>query len=206
MNNYVDIGAIRAALESHMARKGISGRDLSREAGLNETAVRDLLNKVTDPRIGTLCRLAKALDVSPETLFGGSVEIAGRVNEDGEILPNPENPNRVEIVPRPPEAIGNVLAYRIEGDDLMPAYRAGDVVYVSREQELGEQAFDGMECAVQIAATGAMLLRTVHKADKPGRFNLSIFKFNKPLENVQLAWAAPVLFVMRHQLGGDKPQ
>lgn len=201
MASTLHIRAIRAALEFHMDRAGLTGKQLSKAAKLNETAVRDLLGKVKDPRLSTLLQLAEALNISPETLFGGSTEIVGNINKHGEILPIPANGKPREIVPRPPEVVGELLAYRVAGDGLFPAFWDGDVVYVSREHEAATEAYVGMECAVQIAATGATLLRTIESVSAPGRFTLSLSKTDKKLDNVQLAWAAPVLFVMRHRPG-----
>jgi transcriptional regulator with XRE-family HTH domain len=199
----LNMGAIRAALEFHMERTGLSGRQLSRAAGLNETAVRDLLNKVDDPRIGTLMRLAGVLRISPSALFGDSVEIAGSINEHGEILLKSSNGHPLETVARPPELIGDAQAFCVEGFGLSPVYEHGDVVYVSREHDPAPGHFIGRECVVQIASTGAMLLRTVESGDGPGRFNLRLHKLDNILDNVQLAWAAPVLFVARKPHNGN---
>lgn len=57
-------------LEYHMGRCGLSARALSLQAGLNETAVRDILSgrsKLTRPN--TILRLASALGCKPEDLL-----------------------------------------------------------------------------------------------------------------------------------------
>lgn len=194
-----DIEAIRDVLEFHMKRTGMTGRQLSEAAGLNPTAVRDLLNKVGDPRFSTLLSLADALRASPATLFGGTVDIAGNINEHGEILPIQHNGSPPETVARPADLVGDALAYCVETEQLWPAYWPGDIVFASRQHDTPASEFLGRECIVQLAATGAILLRTIHEGSSPGRFTLSFHNIEKDLINVTVAWAAPVSDVKRNR-------
>lgn len=68
-----DIEKIRANVRRGMAHKGLNPHSLSELARLNETAVRDLLSRVTDPRLSTLEAIAGALDLSLEALLNGPV-------------------------------------------------------------------------------------------------------------------------------------
>lgn len=199
MSDSPDIEAIRLSLRFHMERTGLKGKALSKAAGLNESAVRDIFGKVADPRISTLLALAKALDVSPATLFGGTVPIAGLINGNGEILPILQDGEPLDRVPRPPEMVGDIAAYRVIGNGLSPAYRSGDVLFVSHRHDANPADFVNEECVVRLAATGAMLLRTITNAGTEGRFNLHSPKLGF-LDDIQLAWGAPVLFVMRKRV------
>lgn len=61
------------SLQDWMHIKGISARRLSLEAGLNETAVRDILNgksQITRPQ--TILRISKVLDVPPSLILSMS--------------------------------------------------------------------------------------------------------------------------------------
>jgi transcriptional regulator with XRE-family HTH domain len=71
MNAKPDIRVIRYNLRTHMRMKKMGGRKLAREAGLGESAVRDILNSVVDPRISTLYRLANILEISISALLEG---------------------------------------------------------------------------------------------------------------------------------------
>ena len=68
-----DIHAIRDALRHHMRHRNLGGRALARKADLGESAVRDLLTTVKDPRISTLYALANALEVSIAALLSGTI-------------------------------------------------------------------------------------------------------------------------------------
>jgi transcriptional regulator with XRE-family HTH domain len=83
-----DIEAIRGALRTHMRLKKMGGRKLAREAGLGESAVRDILTTVVDPRISTLYRLANALEISISALLEGPLP--------GSETPPPEPPPPAE--------------------------------------------------------------------------------------------------------------
>jgi len=176
-----------------MAKRGIKARRLSKAAGLNDTAVRDLLNKVDDPRVGTLLRLANALEISPATLFGGMLPISGTIGQAGRITDG-HSPHK--MVPRPPEADGDLLAYLVDGDYLLPAYRSGDVIYCSRKHDVIKDSYFGEECVAKLVNGGGAYLRTLDKGGESDRFTLRSFNATA-LEDVSLEWAAPVLFVLK---------
>lgn len=67
-----------ANLRTLMAARSLNPRSLSLKAGLNPTAVRDMLEGRTKfPRYDTAQALARALDVTPAQLMGGEVEKGG---------------------------------------------------------------------------------------------------------------------------------
>jgi transcriptional regulator with XRE-family HTH domain len=104
----IDINAIRAALRREMERRGIKAKRLAKAAGLGETAVRDILEKVDDPRIGTLIKIADALDIPASSLFGSQVPVLGKIGAGGSILF--EEADEPELVDRPPGAAGKLMA------------------------------------------------------------------------------------------------
>lgn len=72
MSDSIDMTLIRAALSKAMKIKKIAPKRLSIDAGLGETAVRDIMKEDSqDVRVGTLVRLASVLDVQLEDLLGG---------------------------------------------------------------------------------------------------------------------------------------
>jgi transcriptional regulator with XRE-family HTH domain len=57
------------ALRREMARAGLTSRALSQKAGLNDTAVRDIINgRSKVPRLSTIARLAKTLGIQMHEL------------------------------------------------------------------------------------------------------------------------------------------
>jgi transcriptional regulator with XRE-family HTH domain len=141
-----DINAIRAALRREMERRGIKAKRLAKAAGLGETAVRDILEKVDDPRVGTLIKIADALDIPASSLFGSQVPVLGKIGAGGCILF--EEADEPELVDRPPGAGGKLMALKVAGDSMMPVYRDGDIIYVHRDHEGVRPEYLGEECAV----------------------------------------------------------
>lgn len=67
-----DIQEIRAAILRAMAEKGFSRRRLSAEAGLSESAVRDILTRTQSPGIAALQKIANALEVPIDEITGAN--------------------------------------------------------------------------------------------------------------------------------------
>lgn len=66
-----EISAIRNRVSVEMKRRRLNPRSLSDAAGLTHTGVRDFLARTENPSIGTLLRLAEALQVDPRLLIFG---------------------------------------------------------------------------------------------------------------------------------------
>lgn len=191
----IDINAIRAALKREMVKKGIKAKRLSKVAGLGETAVRDLMEKVDDPKVGTLIKLADALEIPASSLFGNQVPVLGNVGAGGSVLF--EETDEPEMVDRPPGAVGRLMALKVTGESMMPVYKDGDVVYVARDHEGVLPEYLGEECVVH-TVEGGTYLKTLATSSQINRFTLRSFNA-VDMENVELVWATPVLFVMRRR-------
>jgi DNA-binding Xre family transcriptional regulator len=195
MSEQKTIDIIRAALRREMARAQIKAKPLSKAAGLSESAVRDLLGKVDDPKIGTLLKLAAHLQIPPGQLFGQSVPVVGQVEADG-IIQFLEGDEISENVPQPPTALTQLIALKVVGDSLLPLHRAGDILYLSREHDRVDAHCIGEECAVQVEG-GLAYLKPLAEGSQAGCYTLRSMFGGKDIENVRLAWAAPILFVSR---------
>lgn len=201
MAEVVDINAIRAALKREMERKGIKAKRLSKVAGLGETAVRDLMEKVDDPKVGTLIKLADALEIPASSLFGNQVPVLGKVGAGGSVLFNDEDDDPV-MVDRPPGAVGRLMALSVTGDSMLPVYRDGDIVYVNRDHEGVLPEYIGEECVVH-TVDGGHFLKTLAIGSQVNRYTLRSFNAGD-IENVELIWATPVLFVMKKRKPASK--
>lgn len=80
-----DIQDIRAAILRAMAEKGFSRRRLSAEAGLSESAVRDILTRTQSPGIASLQKIANALEVPIDEITGADDEHADWQPREGTI-------------------------------------------------------------------------------------------------------------------------
>lgn len=198
-----NVQAIRDAIENEMKRKGFSRRSLSSAAGLSESAVRDLLTRVDNPGIGTLRKVAEALEMPVDALTGAAlmVPVIGKVGAGGSILfsiePDAElYDDAVNMVPRPPLVNGRLMALEVVGSSMLPKYESGEIVYVRAPLNGGYIPEDalGSYCAIR-TTDGGTYLKVLAKGDQEERFTLR--SLNAPdMENVEVVWASPVLFVM----------
>lgn len=195
---------IRDAIEAEMKRKGFSRRSLSSAAGLSESAVRDLLTRVDNPGIGTLRKVAEALEMPVDVLTGAGllVPVVGKIGAGGEVLfsldPEAElNDDACQMVPRPPLVSGRLMALEVVGSSMLPKYEDGEIVYVRAPSgEPGHIPDDaiGSYCAVR-TADGGTYLKVLTRGSQEERFTLR--SLNAPdMENVEVIWASRVLFVM----------
>lgn len=190
-----NIQAIRDLIEREMKAKGFSRRGLSDAAGLSQTAVRDVLGRTENPGIGTLHKIAEALQIPFESITGAeSVRLLGEIGAGG-IVAYFKDDHEFEAVPRPPLAPGPLMALRVKGDSMLPKYEPGDVVYVRRDHDGVLPHYIGKYCAVH-AADGGTYLKILAQGATPDRFTLRSLNA-ADMENVQVIWAAPVLFVMQ---------
>lgn len=189
-----DIKAIRDAIAAEMERKGFSKRKLSLQAGIGQTAVRDLLERTDNPGIGTLYKVAEALDMPFEAISGtAAVPLLGTIGAGGAVAFFAED-QQYETVPRPPLAPGPLMALRVSGESMLPKYEPGDVVYVRRDHDGVLPEYIGAYCAVHLS-DGGTYLKKLAAGSEPGRYTLlSLNAADMP--NVEVIWAAPVLFIM----------
>lgn len=200
-----EIDRIRALIESEMKKKGFSKRSLSKAAELSESAVRDLLTRTDNPGIGTLRSVAEALEMPFDRLTGEAamVPVLGKIGAGGEVLftvdPDDElhdNPD-VQLVPRPPLAIGRLMALMVSGSSMLPKYEDGEIIYVRRDHDGVLPEYINRYCAVR-TGDGGTYLKILAPGTAPDRYTLR--SLNAPdMADVEIVWASPVLFVMPTQ-------
>lgn len=197
-----DIQTIRQTIEREMEAKGFSRRSLSTAAGLSQSAVRDLLTRTDNPGIDTLRKVAEALSMPVDALTGAglTVPVVGNIGAGGEVLfsldPDQELGAEAPAVPRPPLVSGRIMALVVVGSSMLPKYEDGEVIYVHAPANDGHipDGAVGSYCAVR-TADGGTYLKVLSKGTEPRRFTLR--SLNAPdMENVEVVWASPVLFVM----------
>lgn len=200
-----DISAIRETIERAMKAKGFSKRSLSKAADLSESAVRDLMSRTDNPGIGTLHKIAEALEMPVDQLTGSAlmVPVLGDIGAGGEIafLGDPDlelhDMGNFRQVPRPPLVTGRLMALAVVGASMLPKYEDGDVIYVRRDHDGVLPKYLNRYCAVR-CGDGGTYLKILTQGSEPGRYTLR--SLNAPdMENVEVEWATPVLFVMQKQ-------
>lgn len=194
MASKLDIQAIRDTISTEMERKGFSRRKLSITAGIGVTAVRDLLERTENPGIGTLHKVAEALDMPFEAIVGSqAVHLTGRIGAGGAIAWFSDG-HDFETVPRPPLAPGPLMALEVSGESMLPKYEPGDIVYVRRDHDGVLPAYLNDYCAVHLS-DGGTYLKMLAPGSQPDRYTLRSLNA-ADMENVEVIWATPVLFIM----------
>lgn len=176
-----------------MDRKGVKPTTLSLKVGTNRTLVKNLLESTGDIQLGTLTKLAGALDVSlADLLAAPRIPIAGRIGAGGSIVF--EELDGEDTVMRPPGVAQDVIALLVDGSSMLPKYKDGDIIYIYRDHN-GILAEDiGDDCAVRLAS-GETFIKQLIQGSEPGRFTLLSLNA-PPIENVEVEWASRVLFIM----------
>lgn len=190
-----DMNNVREQLQRAMDLRGIKAKPLAVAAALGETAVRDILEgRSNDPKLGTLHKLAEVLDYPVEQFLGhDAVPLGGKIGAGGQIVWLSEE-EIDETVPRPPLAPGPMMALEVVGSSMLPKYEPGDIIYIRRDHDGALPAYLGRYCAVH-AADGGTYLKMFSQGTKPDRYTLRSLNA-ADMENVEVIWATPVLFVM----------
>lgn len=197
-----NINLIRETIEREMKRKGFSRRSLSTAAGLSESAVRDLLKRTDNPGVGTLRKVAEALEMPADALTGAGLEVPvlGKVGAGGQVMfaaGADEEDGEFDMVPRPPLVAGRLMALQVEGSSMLPKYESGDIIYVRRDHEGVLPGYIGKYCAVR-TVDGGTWLKILAAGSEAGLYTLRSLNA-EDMVNVEVVWASPVLFVMPKQ-------
>lgn len=192
-------------LNTAFGRNGMSVAEFSRHTGIPTDNLHKYLDgKVEKPRGEAQTKLATALGVSPMWLKEGMgpeftrLPIVGYVGAGEAFIPIDDS--------LPGAGIGEIefnlneidpIAIEVRGESMVPAYRNGDKLVCSRKRGINIAECIGVDCAVMLS-NGVGYLKVLRPGTKPGRFNLVSYNgVFPPIENAELAWVAPVVWVKR---------
>lgn len=124
-----------------------------------------------------------------------SVPLMGHIGAGAEIDPEFEQvpPEGLEQIDVPFELPGEMIAFRVRGDSMLPRYDEDDVVVVWKDQKRGTDSFLGEEVAVRTRG-GRRYLKTLMKSD--GDYNLISFNA-KPIQGVTIEWIGEIYVTVR---------
>lgn len=202
MSDSYEVARVKAELRRLMELKGIKAKPLAKLAGLGETAVRDIFEREgADMKVGTLHKLAGALDVTIDDIIGAAaVPLVGRVGAGGNVIYAEVHEGSV---PRPPGLATPVEALEVDGSSMLPRYSSGDIVYIAREHDGVVEADIGEFCAMRVS-TGETYIKQLAYGSRPGFFTLRSLNA-EDIVDVELDWATPIVFVLpraaRRRLG-----
>lgn len=184
----------------------LSMKSVSLKAGKNAGFLSDLYSPQDptkppkDVTVDVFVKLAKAAGVSPVWLLQGdesfhlSIPTIGVVDKGEEWTPTPdaqEAPVDFGLVAH------DTVSLEVRGNSMAPAYRDGDFLVCSRFYGPSLDNLIGQDCVVR-TLKGQCLLKILRRGSRPGRFNLrSYIPSVDDIEDVQLAWAAPVVWIKR---------
>jgi repressor LexA len=187
-------------LQSLMEEKGYNPTSLSKLAGIGPTGVRDILNGiVVSPKVQTIAKIANVLGVSSKWLISGDeddrirIPLVGIVSAGEGWIPCDPDHRQVDFEP----GATDMIAVEIRGDSMLPTYRDGDVLICNRQRGRSVADQVGKDCVVE-TADGQNLVKVLKKGSRKGLYTLKSYNPRyDDIENVGVAWAAPVLWVKR---------
>lgn len=173
-------------------------KEVSLAAGLSPSGVRDMITRSKNPGINSVQAVARVLGKSLSELVEGDagpvqqVPVVGCVSAGELWTPIDDG---LEYEPLRVDG-GEPVAVRVRGDSMAPVYRHGDVL-VGPKRAHAPERFVGHDCIV-VTEKDERLLKFLARGTMPGRFNLRSYNpANKDIENVKLAWVAPIMWVRR---------
>lgn len=180
---------IRQMIEA-LERTGKSKSGLAAHLGLRNSAITEIL-------AGERAIKADEMALIVEYLELDRVPVMGRIGAGGDIEPDYEQVVADELgTVRVPIALpGELIAFEVKGDSMMPRYDAGDIVVVWAEQKRATETFYGEEAAVR-TRDGRRYLKTITQGRTRSVVTLTSWNA-KPIENVRLEWIGEIYLVIR---------
>lgn len=188
-------------IRERLQASGLTMKAASQAAGLNDSFVRDMLERGRVPSIDKFAKLAKVLGTTVADLMGEAsvvlhqVPIMGFFTAGAEILPDFEKvpPGGLEQINVPFALPAEMIGFLVRDESMLPAYRDGAVVIVFREQRRPVEYFYGAEAAVK-STDGRRYLKTIIRG-QGNTVNLLSCNAN-PIENVTLDWIGEIFAVL----------
>lgn len=175
-----------AALE----RTGKSKSGLAVHLGLRNSAITEILAGERSVKANEMALIIEYLELD-------RVPIMGRIGAGGDIEPDYEQVVADELgnVRVPIALPGELVAFEVKGESMMPRYDAGDIVVVWAEQKRATETFYGEEAAVR-TRDGRRYLKTITQGRTRSVATLTSWNA-KPIENVRLEWIGEIYLVIR---------
>jgi len=189
----------RKQLQRFIDEAGIAVTRLSEDAGLNRSTLSKILSG-GDTTIENFLAICRRLNVRPSEVLEGehpsapSVPIVGIVSAGEGWTP---------IGDKIHEAVdfeigrSDTIAVEVRGDSMSPVYRNGDTLICRRHFGPFVDNLVGRDCVVQ-TADGRHFVKILKKGSKTNRVTLKSYDpMVDDIEDVSLAWAAPIAWVKR---------
>ncbi len=174
---------------------------VSLKAGLSPSAVYDVIQRGHSPSIEKFVAICQVLGVSASELLNNdtrasiSIPVVGIVSAGEGWQPIDGATNGDSVV----FDIGahDTISLEVRGDSMAPVYRSGDHLICYRQFGPNADNCLGLDCVVR-TADQRHFVKILKRGSRPGRFNLKSYNpVVDDIEDVALAWVAPVAWIRR---------
>lgn len=135
--------------------------------------------------------LMPAESVTTSVPLMGFLGAGATVEPDFEQVP-PEGLDQIDV---PFMLPAEMIAFKVVGTSMMPAFRPDAIIVVHREQRKPIESFYGVEAAVR-TSDGRRFIKTINRGTEPGAVNLISWNDPVPIENVRLEWIGEVFAIL----------
>lgn len=139
-------------------------------------------------------RAAAAFGVRPadviDDMAENTVPLMGYIGAGAEIMPDFEQvpPDGIEQIHVPFPLPGEMIAFEVRGDSMLPVYKDGHLIICHREQRRPLESFYGEDAAVR-TSDGRRFIKTIMR----GSNGVNLGSFNAAMiENVHLDWIGEI--------------
>lgn len=190
-------------LRKVMEETGLKQAPLGKKIGVSQGTISKWMNDGHAPNTAQWERLVAFAGRFPKLrnlvkgYATGRVAIMGYIGGGAEITPDDEQvpPEGMEEVDLPFAVTNDLIAFRVTGDSMRPAYRDGDVVLVWKEQKAGADSYYGDEVAVK-TRDGRRYIKEIHPGRRAGLFNLVSHNAGV-IADTRLDWVGEIYLTIR---------
>ena len=178
---------------------GLTMKGIALKAGLSASTLHNILKRGATPSVDHFLEICRVVGVGPAELLTGiseprlQIPIVGIVDADERWSPVDPGGRGVGFDVGSHDTIG----IEVRGDAMAPVYRDGDFLVCYRQFGPHADNCIGLDCVVRTAA-GDHFVKILKRGTRPNRFNLKSYNpVADDIEDVAIAWAAPVAWIKR---------
>ena len=176
-------------------------RTLSKKAGLSPGYISSILGTGRTPSVENLVAIAAAAKVEPGWLLMGDEAFRIKIPIVGTATAGEEwtmaNSTKTSTIEFDLGAGFDVICVEVRGDAMAPVYRDQDFVVCQRRIGSFADNVVGADCAIR-TTRGKNYLKILKQGTRPHHFTLRSYNTAvDDIENVQLEWVAPVVWIKR---------
>ena len=181
---------------------GASVASVAKDAGLDDSTIRRMIERDASPRLDNAIKICDALGTSLEEYFGAvsnearlKILVVGKVGAGAKVplISEEESGGLYSVTcPAPLVPVKELAAVEIEGNSMLPNYQSGDLLFYKRETIGVPTEAIGVKC-ISEDENGDVWFKQVKIGSEPKKFHLiSLNPEAESMHDIELKWAAPV--------------